>query len=209
MIHITLGQKGSRDADDPQGRTFHGWAPEVSTEENWQANRGDWVLGARAERENYVIFSHRGQVVMAAEIDQIVDAPNRPGRKMIEGRLLGKGHPVHDTYVDQDTPERVRGSRNPVTYLDSTVGGRLCECGCAQEIYSGRFVRGHEQTALHQRVAKIGTIQDFLDWFDAVQAKAQPAASERTPITVNREGRLALTVTEDGRVTLFFTPAAA
>lgn len=40
--------------------------------------------------------------------------------------------------------------------FDSTVGG--WPCGCGEEIYAGEFVRGHEQTALHQRVAQIGTI---------------------------------------------------
>jgi hypothetical protein len=37
-------------------------------------------------------------------------------------------------------------------------------------------VRGHEQTALNQRVAQIGTIPEFLRWFDAVRAGSEPTA---------------------------------
>ena len=83
-------------------------------------------------------------------------------------------HPVHQAYVGQPTPDSAR-VRNPVTYFDSTVGGWPCGCGCGDEIYAGEFVRGHEQTALHQRVAQIGTIPEFLRWFDAVRAGTEPA----------------------------------
>lgn len=77
------------------------------------------------------------------------------------------------------------------------------------EVYSGRLVRGHEQTALHQRVATIGTIQKFLDWFDAVHSGAQPDAGAPSPVTVSHDGHFVLTVAEDGRASLTFTPTAA
>ncbi len=72
------------------------------------------------------------------------------------------------------TPQARRG-------FDSTVGGWPCGCGCGEEIFSGEFVRGHEQTALHQRVAQIGTIPEFLRWFDAVRAGAEPTARTTVP----------------------------
>jgi hypothetical protein len=129
-----------------------------------------------------VLFSHneRHEVVMAARIDEIIDAPGKPGRKIIEGEPLPEGHAVYRAYVGRPIPASGR-VRNPVTYFDSTVGGWSCGCGCGEEIYAGEFVRGHEQTALHQRVAQIGTIPEFLCWFDAVRAGTEPAARMRPP----------------------------
>jgi hypothetical protein len=68
-------------------------------------------------------------------------------------------------------------------------------------------VRGHEQTALHQRVAQIGTIPEFLRWFDAVRAGTEPAA--RTPglAGVSQAGQFDLSVGGDGSVRIQFTPA--
>jgi hypothetical protein len=96
--------------------------------------------------------------------------------------------------------------RNPVTYFDSTVGGWLCGCGCGEEIFAGEFVRGHEQTALHQRVAQIGTIPEFLRWFDAVRAGTEPAARATAPTPVSRTGQFDLSIGEDGSVRIHFTP---
>ena len=207
MLHITLTTKTlANDPADPLRRTFYGWGQQDSIEENWGNNRGYWVLGARAHRESYVLFSHNGrhEVVMAARIDNIIDAPGKPGRKIIEGEPLPKDHPVHQAYVGQPTPDSAR-VRNPVTYFDSTVGGWLCGCGCGEEIFAGEFVRGHEQTALHQRVAaQIGTIPEFLRWFDAVQAGAESAAPAPAPI--RRTGKFDLSIGEDGSVRIHFTP---
>lgn len=209
MLHITLTTKAPQnDPADPLGRTFYGWGQQDTTEENWQRNRGYWALGARAHRESYVLFSHneRHEVVMAAKIDAITDAPGKPGRKIIEGEPLPEDHPVYQAYVGRPTPSSAR-VRNPVTYFDSTVGGWLCGCGCGEEIFAGEFVRGHEQTALHQRVAQIGTIPEFLRWFDAVRAGAEPAARPVAPATVSRAGQLDLSIGEDGSVRINFTPA--
>lgn len=208
MLHITLTTKTPQnDPADPLGRTFYGWGDQDPIEKNWQNNRGYWVLGARAHRESYVLFSHneRHQVVMAARIDKIIDAPGKPGRKIIEGDPLPDDHPVYRAYVGQPTPPTAR-VRNPVTYFDSTVGGWPCGCGCGEEIFAGEFVRGHEQTALHQRVAQIGTIPEFLRWFDAVRAGAEPAARAVASAGINRTGQFDLSIDEDGSVRIHFTP---
>jgi hypothetical protein len=208
MLHITLTPKKlANDPTDPLGRTFYGWGQQDTIEENWQNNRGYWVLGARAHRESYVLFSHneRHEVVMAARIDKIIDAPGKPGRKIIEGEPLPKDHAVYQAYVGQPTPPSAR-VRNPVTYFDSTVGGWPCGCGCGEEIFVGEFVRGHEQTALHQRVAQIGTIPEFLRWFDAVRAGTEPAAKATTPAPVSRTGQFDLSIGDDGSVRIHFTP---
>jgi hypothetical protein len=208
MLHITLTTRTPQnDPADPLRRTSYGWGQQDTIEENWQRNRGYWALGARAHREPYVLFSHneRHEVVMAARIDKIIDAPGRPGRKIIEGEPLPEDHPVYRAYVGKETPPSAR-VRNPVTYFDSTVGGRPCGCGCGEEIFVGEFVRGHEQTALHQRVAQIGTIPEFLRWFDAVQAGTEPVAGPAARAGISRTGQLDLSIGEDGSVRINFTP---
>ena len=132
-------------------------------------------------------------IVMAARIERIIDAPGKPGRKIIEGEPLPEDHAVYQAYVGQPTPPSAR-VRNPVTYLVSTVGGWPCGCGCGEEIFAGEFVRGHEQTALHQRVAQIGTIPEFLRWFDAVRAGTEPAARATAPAPVSRTGQFDLSI---------------
>lgn len=205
-VHITLASPVQLGSTDALGRTYFGYDPEKSAQENWLANRGDWVLGERATRERYVLFSSKEErkIVMAVEISAIVESPNVPGKKAIEGTLLESGHPVYERFVGEDQPESTR-VRNPVTYLDAAIGGWPCGCGCGTEIYAGEFVRGHEQTALHERVAKIGTIREFIQWFDAVQAGAVPTRPEATTITA--EGHVELTVRPDGATSLTFTPA--
>jgi hypothetical protein len=208
MLHITLTPKQpANDPTDPLGRTFYGWGQHDTVAENWQNNRGYWALGARAHRESYVLFSYndRHEVVMAAKIYKIIDAPGKPGRKIIEGEPLPNDHVVYQAYVGQPTPDSAR-VRNPVTYLESTVGGWPCGCGCGEEIFAGEFVRGHEQTALHQRVAQIGTIPQFLRWFDAVRAGADPATGASVAATVSRTGQFDLSADKDGTVHIHFTP---
>jgi hypothetical protein len=208
VLHITLTTKTlQNDPADPLRRTFYGWGQQDPIEENWQNNRGYWALGARAHRESYVLFSHNEphEVVMAAGIDKIIDAPGKPGRKIIEGEPLPEDHAVYQAYVGRPTPPSAR-VRNPVTYFDSTVGGWPCGCGCGEEIFAGEFVRGHEQTALHQRVAQIGTIPEFLRWFDAVRADAEPAARAAGPAGISRPGQFDLSIGKDGSVRIHFTP---
>ena len=113
---------------------------------------------------------------------------------------------MYQAYVGQPTPDSAR-VRNPVTYFDSTVGGWPCGCGCGEEIYAGEFVRGHEQTALHQRVAQIGTIPEFLRWFDAVRVGTEPAARMPAPAEVSQVGQFDLSIGDDGSVRIQFTPA--
>jgi hypothetical protein len=208
-IHITLADKTDlKGTNNALGRAWFGWDPTSSNEGNWNANRGNWVLGKRAEKEAYALFSwvSTRKIVMAAEIHDIVDSPDVPGKKIIEGKLLDKGHPVYDEFLGQDQPESAR-VRNPVTYLDAPVGGWPCGCGCGTEIYAGEFVRGHEQTALHQRVAEIGTISEFLRWFDAVRA-GDSSTRPYVATSVTLDGRLHLSVDSNGTTALTFTPDA-
>jgi hypothetical protein len=63
------------------------------------------------------------------------------------------------------------------------------------------FVRGHEQTALHQRVQQMGTIPEFLRRFDARMAGAEPPPRGPAPVTISRNGRLDLAIAHDAILT--------
>jgi hypothetical protein len=161
VLLITLGPARAADADDALGRSFVGYSPTMTDEEMHEANRGCWVLGQRADRENYALFSYQGMVVQAMEIREIVPAG---ARRALVGPILGPGHPVHDEYVGNPSPAQ---HRNPVHYFDAPEDRRGCSCGCGEQIQKGDFAPGHDQRAIHARIAKVGTVRDFLAWFDA------------------------------------------
>ncbi|MBT2588554.1 hypothetical protein [Arthrobacter sp. ISL-95] len=95
----------------------------------------------------------------------------RDDRYTIHGRILSKGHPVFDKYVGHPSP--VSAARNPVRYFEDAEfddnAGRLCRCGCGEMTTRGDFVSGHDQKAIHERIARIGTVAEFLDWIDIVR----------------------------------------
>jgi hypothetical protein len=140
-----------------------GWDGKMSDEALFCANRGCWVLGERAEKEQYALLSFDGKVCMAIEIDRLV--PVTGGRKAIKGRFLKAGDAVYNAYAGEDTP--AEPARNPITYFDSLHDTRLYGCGCGEPVAGDWFLTGHDQKALHARVAKIGTVREFLDWFDS------------------------------------------
>ncbi|MEU3980683.1 hypothetical protein AB0F77_11315 [Streptomyces sp. NPDC026672] len=181
MIHITLGaMRYVSPKEDQLGRDHVGWDPNMDDEALFRANRGCWVLGERADREQYALLSAGGVVRQAIEIDRLVAVSG--GRRAIEGRFLEAGHPVHDAYVGK--PQPVEPARNPVTYFESPHAARTCGCGCEAPVTLGWFLPGHDQKALHDRVAKIGTVHQFIDWFDRTYTgDARAMASRIVSIT--------------------------
>jgi hypothetical protein len=220
MIHITLTSAKPSPANDPLGRTRYGYSPEMTPQEIYESNHGYYILGARADRERYAIFSapdkpRPNKVVLAVEIDRIDCVHGKPGHRQIVGQFLTKGHPVFDAYVGKPSP--VIGVRNPVSYIDADEDLRHCECGCGAEVSRGPFVSGHDQRALHERVAKIGTVAEFLRWFDQaylghgeVVSAAVPELRHGQPQAFRRGGwnldkykwpdGLELSIYDDGRV---------
>jgi len=177
MLHITLGPERTIDpATDELGRDRVGYTDTMSEAALYDANHGCWVLGERVQRERYVLFTFQGIVRQAVEIDHIesVVSPRdgRERRSVIHGKVLRPGHPVYDTYVGKPSP--VQGVRNPVTYHTPDIG-HPCQCGCGETVTGKTFITGHDQTALHDRVRQIGTISEFLEWFDIVRG-APPSA---------------------------------
>jgi hypothetical protein len=162
MLHITLSDCRSIDPGlDPLGRAEVGYRADMTDAELYQASRAAWVLGVRADREQFALVSHGGVVRLAIAISRIVPAG---ARRAIEGKVLGPGDEVYDRYVDQPSPVQ---SRNPIHYFDAPIGHRFCKCGCGNPVVLGHFVAGHDQKAIHERIARVGTVADFLDWFDA------------------------------------------
>lgn len=120
MIHITLGRmRYVNPQEDQLGREHVGWDPNMGDEALFRANRGCWVLGERAEKEQYALLSCEGEVRMAIRIDSLV--PVAGGRKAMEGRFLAPGDAVYDAYVGGKPP--VESTRNPITYFDSPMTG--------------------------------------------------------------------------------------
>lgn len=169
MLHITLSSIQHKDPEkDELGRSWVGYSEDKSIEELYEQNRGCWVLGARADRERYALFSYRGIVKFAIAIDGIEPTPTR---RALVGTILELGDPVYDQYVDKESP--VSRVRNPITYFDASADRRECACGCGQPVARGYFVPGHDQRAIHERVARVGSVVDFLHWFDAHYPEAE------------------------------------
>lgn len=174
VLHITLGKERSVDPDvDELGRDRVGFSASMSPGALYDANHGCWKLGPRAQKERYMIVSFDGLVRQAIEIESI-EPVIRGNRSVVHGSILREGHPVHDKYVGKTSP--VQGVRNPVTYFDDDVDGRPCRCGCGGVATTGDFLPGHDQTALHARVKQIGTVAEFLDWFDIVRGTRSASA---------------------------------
>lgn len=175
MIVITLGEV--RDTpDDVLGRDRAGYKKGMSPLAAYDAARGTWHLGTKANRERYALFAYRGEVKLAVEISSVDPAPD--GRSAITGTILEPGHPVYGRYVGQPSPVREEGKRpssNPVRYYEAPEDRAACLCGCGAITPDGRdYIAGHDQTALYQRVKQIGTVKEFIDWFDAT---ARPFAA--------------------------------
>jgi hypothetical protein len=156
----------------------------MSDRQLYDAARWSWSMSAeRAGRERYAVVSGGGVVRQVIGIDRVVDAPG--GRLAFEGRILGPGDPVHDHYVGRPAPNGRQ--QNPITYFDSRLDGRECNCGCGKPISRGEFLPGHDQRAIHERIARVGTVMDFITWFDRTwEAEAtvrRPVATRRHPPT--------------------------
>jgi hypothetical protein len=161
MLVINIQTEHFRDpATEDLGRSRLGYSSDMTPEEIYDAARGCWVLGARADREDTALVAHAGTVVLALAIDRIDPLPGS-NRRVIAGRILGPGHPVHDRYVDNESP--AGRPRNPIRYINPDG----CRCGCGEPVDSRDFLPGHDQRAIHDRVSQVGTVREFCDWFDA------------------------------------------
>lgn len=146
--------------DDPWGRTWIGWAEDLSDEDIYKQNRGVWLLGKRSRNERMATFSHQGRVKVVVAIDDFEDVPG--GKQAIIGRVLSAGDPDYDALIGTV----VDAFRNPVTYQEQ--GDRVCACGCGARVAGTvTFLPGHDQRAVHERISKQwGSTLSFVRWFD-------------------------------------------
>ncbi|MGW6241793.1 hypothetical protein [Streptomyces sp. NPDC055094] len=169
MIVIGAGVEQSIDpAGDELGRDRIGYGPTMSPLALYDATHGTWHLGERAHRERFALITHDGRGVLAVAIDRVEPAdpgPQGSGRSVIHGEILTTGHPMYDAYVGAPSP--IPPQRNPVGYFDAPEEQTACACGCDEPLPAGKhFASGHDQTALHERVRQLGSVVDFIAWFD-------------------------------------------
>ncbi|MDO9357070.1 MAG: hypothetical protein Q7T55_25455 [Solirubrobacteraceae bacterium] len=171
MIHIKLHDRRDlpKNYDDPMGRTWVGYDPRLSPQELFAQNRGRWVLGSRADREDYVAFSYTGDHTIKFVV--AIDGWEPVGeRKAIVGHVLDPDDPVAVEWVGAPAPDN---HRNPTTYFEHTgPGTSICACGCGEPVPPKRaFLPGHDQKAIHARIAQQwGDTLGFIKWFDAEYA---------------------------------------
>jgi hypothetical protein len=142
----------------------------MTDEELYEANHG-WRLGARAVKEKFMLASYAGVVRQVVEI-KAIEPVERGGRSVIHGEILSAGHPVFDKFVGQTSP--VQGVRNPTTYVHDELD--QARCGCGNGVNGRDFVPGHDQGAIQARIKQVGTVAEFLDWFDNL---SQPWSDKR------------------------------
>lgn len=172
MIVITLGSERIVDPnDDDLGRDRIGYSPTMSPLALYDASHGAWHLGERAHREHFALMTFDGVGVLAVEINHIAPVATTSGghegsrRSVIHGQVLSAGHPIYDAYIGKPAP--IPPQRNPIGYYDAPEEQTPCLCGCGEKTPAGKdYIPGHEQTALHDRVRQIGTVHDFIVWFD-------------------------------------------
>lgn len=181
MIHITVGAWKEADLEDGLHRTHVGYREGMSGQEMYDANHGEWAIGTkRQETEHFALFSFNGTVIQAIEVGdfeltrRFEKHDKRDNKYTMHGTILDGTHPVHQKYVGNSTP--VTPGRNPVRYFSDPEfdkgAGRPCRCGCGKTTTAGDFIPGHDQRAIHERIARIGTVADFLDWMDIVRPPA-------------------------------------
>jgi len=167
VLHIKLHDRRQIDPDnDLRGRTWVGYDATLPVEELFEQNRGRWVLGPRAERERYALFSFTGDhtVKFIAKIDDLEHIGNK---RAIVGRVLDSDDQLSRRWVGTPAPDSFR---NPATYFKEPGGDpSTCACGCGEPVPASRsFVPGHDQKAIHARISKQwGGTLGFIDWFDA------------------------------------------
>lgn len=119
MIQVHIKSRHRAADNDGLGRTWCGWSDGLKPEDVYEAARGCWKLDTeRAGAEKFMLAVHDGIVRCVIEIDRVVDTTEE-GRRAIEGRPVGDGHPFHDRWFGRPAPGPL--GQNPVAYVDDTT----------------------------------------------------------------------------------------
>jgi hypothetical protein len=165
VIHLKIRDKSHavNPATDPLGRDRLGYADGMGDWAFFDVARGPWVLDERkVASQPYAVVSHDGRIKGVLRIDRLAPSPV-PGKVIIIGAVLDDDDPIARRYLSQPAPD---DHKNPVTYFEAPED-LTCLCGCGQRVVSGDFLPGHDQRAIHDRTRQIGTVAEFLYWFDA------------------------------------------
>lgn len=117
MIQINIRSRHEAKPDDELGREYCGWSDRLTPEEVYEAARGCWKLGDRADSERFAVVVHRGLVRCVIEIDRI--EPVSTGLRAIVGRPVGERHPFRDRWIGQPAPSNRGGGS--ITYIDDSL----------------------------------------------------------------------------------------
>ncbi|WP_430297778.1 hypothetical protein [Sinomonas sp. B1-1] len=118
VINIRLIDRQIADRDDPLGRDWWGYDPDVTPEELWENNRGDWWLAKkRIEGERWAALNYQGRIVLVAELygpyhETVSDSRTGKPKRALVGAPLPAGHPVSEALMGTQVEYR----RNPVSY---------------------------------------------------------------------------------------------
>jgi hypothetical protein len=168
MLRITLAypRRHSPSADPFLTRVWGGWDEDLTDQQVYDAGRGWWKVGDRAERESHAVLTSRGIARQVIEITGWDPGKQSNGRRAFRGTILSPGHLLHDRYVGQPL---AAASRNPVGYI-ADEPDTPCRCGCGEPARS-LWLPGHDQRAIHDRIRRDfgGDIGSFIDWYDKCQ----------------------------------------
>jgi hypothetical protein len=179
VLLITLIAKKPVVELDGMGRPFVDYERCMTPDQMYEPNPDGWSIGARGQDEKYALFCLGGSVIQAVEIESLERTTQyecspeekRDDRYKIHGKTLSKGHPVFEKYIGKRIPVGMAG--NPTGYFEDPefdgYSAQLCRCGCGESTSGGDFIPGHDQRAIHERIARIGTVAEFLDWMDVVR----------------------------------------
>ncbi|WP_436778226.1 hypothetical protein [Yinghuangia sp. YIM S09857] len=117
MIQINIQARHKAGPDDEFGREYCGWADGMTDQEIYEAARGCWQLGERADSEKFAVVVHAGLVRCVFEVDRVETASS--GLRALVGRPVAPGHPYHERWYGQPAPSNRGGGS--ITYIDDTA----------------------------------------------------------------------------------------
>lgn len=146
--------------------------------------RRDWPLGPQSELERNVAVAigPAGQVGRIlgvgrfVAVERPVQTAGRRRRSSITVSPLGARHPL--SRLVGTSPEWCVIGRNPVKYVDAGLETSECLCGCGTQTSGAvaRFLPGHDQRMLHDRIQRYfaGSILDAVGYMDSNLAGSTP-----------------------------------
>ncbi|MBY6676552.1 hypothetical protein HQ314_06460 [Rhodococcus sp. BP-332] len=122
VVNIRLSDRRELTAleteQDSLNRLWVGYDPTATSQENWDNNRGRYVVSEkRLHDQHYVTFSRRGAVVAVAERhnhERVSDPGPRSEKIAFIGRPLAPGDTAYDHLIGMSVPS---AGQNPVQYI--------------------------------------------------------------------------------------------